>query len=91
MHLIFIFWQVLPTLPHVPSLANVTEGIIITNYSYNKICDEHPVDMLLPLNTIDEFLICRFVDVKRVQYKDFTHHYKKYDIFICDDAKFVTK
>jgi hypothetical protein len=29
--------------------------------------------MLLPLNTIDEFFITRFVDVKRVHYKDFTH------------------
>jgi hypothetical protein len=26
----------------------------------------------LPLNTIDEFLVSRFVDVKRVQYKDVT-------------------
>jgi hypothetical protein len=26
----------------------------------------------LPLNTIDEFLVSRFVDVKRVQYKDLT-------------------
>jgi hypothetical protein len=31
------------------------------------------VDMLLPLNTIDEFLITRFVNVKRVHYKDATH------------------
>jgi hypothetical protein len=26
----------------------------------------------LPFNTVDEFLVSRFVDVKRVQYKDFT-------------------
>jgi hypothetical protein len=26
----------------------------------------------LPLNTIDEFLVSRFIDVKRVQYKDVT-------------------
>jgi hypothetical protein len=26
----------------------------------------------LPLNTIDEFLVSSFVDVKRVQYKDVT-------------------
>jgi hypothetical protein len=26
----------------------------------------------LPLNTIDEFLVSRFVNVKRVQYKDVT-------------------
>jgi hypothetical protein len=38
--------------------------------SYDKICDQHTVDMLLPLNTIDEFLITRFVDVNRVNYKD---------------------
>jgi hypothetical protein len=44
--------------------------IIITNYSYNKICDEHTIEMLLPSNTIDEFLIATFVDTKRVHYKD---------------------
>jgi hypothetical protein len=73
MHLFFILWQVLPTLVHVPFIAIVTKRIIISNYSYNKICDKHTVDMLLPLNTIDEFLITRFVYVKMVQYKDFTH------------------
>jgi hypothetical protein len=73
MHLIFIFWQVLPTLAHIPSVVTITERIIISTYSYNKICDEHTVDMLLSLNTIDEFLITRFIDVKRVLYKDFTH------------------
>jgi hypothetical protein len=72
MHLIFMFWRVLPTLAHVPSVATVMEWIIISNYNYNKIYVEHKVDMLLPLNTIDEFLISRFVNVKRVQYKDFT-------------------
>jgi hypothetical protein len=72
MHLIFMFWRVLPTLSHVPSVATVTKRVIISNSSYNKICDEHTVDILLPLNTIDEFLISRFVDVKRVQYKDIT-------------------
>jgi hypothetical protein len=46
MHLIFMFWRVLPTLAPVPFLATVTERIIISNYSYNKICDEHMVDML---------------------------------------------
>jgi hypothetical protein len=30
--------------------------IIISNYSYNKICDEYTVDILLPLNTIGDFL-----------------------------------
>jgi hypothetical protein len=44
--------------------------IIITNYSYNQICDEHTIEMLLPSNTIDEFLITTFVDTKRVHYKD---------------------
>jgi hypothetical protein len=61
MHLCFILWQVLPTLALVSCVAIVTERIIISNYSYNKICDEHTVDMLLPLNTIDELLITRFV------------------------------
>jgi hypothetical protein len=56
MYLIFMFWQVLPTLAHVPSVATITERIINNNYSYNKICDEHTIDMLLPLNTINEFL-----------------------------------
>jgi hypothetical protein len=46
MHLIFIFWRVLPILAHIPSVAIVTERIIISNYSYNKICDEHTVDIL---------------------------------------------
>jgi hypothetical protein len=46
MHLIFMFWRVLPTLAHVPFVPTVTERIIISNYSYNKICDEHTVDML---------------------------------------------
>jgi hypothetical protein len=73
MRAIFIVWQVLSTLAHAPSVATVTERVIISNYSYNRICDEHTVDMLLPLNTIDEFLITRFIDVKRVQYKYFTH------------------
>jgi hypothetical protein len=59
MHLIFIFWRVLPTLAHVSSVFTIKERIIISNYSYNKICVEHTVDMLLPLNTIDEFLISR--------------------------------
>jgi hypothetical protein len=59
-------------LAHVPSVATIMERIIITNYSYNKIYDEHMVDMLLSLNIIDEFLITRFIDVKWVQYKDVT-------------------
>jgi hypothetical protein len=46
MHLIFMFWRVLPTLAHVPFVATITEQIIISNYSYKKICDEHMVDML---------------------------------------------
>jgi hypothetical protein len=41
MHLIFMFWRVLLTLAHVPSVATVTERNIISNYSYKKICDEH--------------------------------------------------
>jgi hypothetical protein len=53
--------------------------IIISNYSYKKICDEHMVDMLLPLNTIDEFLITGFIDIKRVHYNVpsyvWTYHY----------------
>jgi hypothetical protein len=71
-HLFFIFWQVLPTLVHIPSVATIMKRIIISNYSYNNICDEHTVDMLLPLNTIDKFLIIRFVNIKRVHYKDAT-------------------
>jgi hypothetical protein len=35
-----------PTLAHIPSVVTITERIIISNYSYNKICDEHMVDML---------------------------------------------
>jgi membrane-associated PAP2 superfamily phosphatase len=73
MHLFFIFWQVFPTLVHIIFVATVSKRIIIDNYSYNKIYDEHTVDMLLPLNTIEEFLITRFVDVKRVHYKYVTY------------------
>jgi hypothetical protein len=72
MHLIFMFWRVMPTLDHVPCVATITERIISRNYSYNKIYDEHTIDMLLPLNTVDEFLLGAFVDDKRAQYKDFT-------------------
>jgi hypothetical protein len=64
-HHFFIFWQMLPTL--------VMKMIIINNYSYINICDGHTVDMLLPLNTIEDFPITRFVDVKRVHYNDATH------------------
>jgi hypothetical protein len=46
MHLIFMFWRVLPTFAHVPFVPTATERIIISTYSYNKICDEHMVDML---------------------------------------------
>jgi hypothetical protein len=49
MHLIFMFWRVLPTLAHVQLVPTVTERIIISNYSYNKICDEHTVDMLFTI------------------------------------------
>jgi hypothetical protein len=47
MHLIIMFRGVLSTLVHVPFVPTVTERIIISNYSYNKICHEHTVDMLL--------------------------------------------
>jgi hypothetical protein len=46
MHLIFMFWRVLPTLVHIPFVPTVMESIIISNYSYNKICDEHTVDIV---------------------------------------------
>jgi hypothetical protein len=47
MHLIFMFWRVLLTLAPVPFVHTFTERIINSNYSYNKICDEHTVDKLL--------------------------------------------
>jgi hypothetical protein len=46
MHLFFMFWRVLLTLAHIPFVRTVTERIIISNCSYNKIFDEHTVDML---------------------------------------------
>jgi hypothetical protein len=46
MHLFFMFWRVLSTLAHIPFVCTVTKRIIISNYSYNKICDEQMVDML---------------------------------------------
>jgi hypothetical protein len=46
MYLIFMCWSVLPNLAHVPFVSTVTKRIIISNYCYNKICDEHMVDML---------------------------------------------
>jgi hypothetical protein len=45
MHVFFIFWRVPPTLAHIPFVPIVMERIIISNYGYNKICDEHMVDM----------------------------------------------
>jgi hypothetical protein len=39
-----------------PPIAIVTKRVVISIYSYNNICNEYIVDMLLPLNTIDEFL-----------------------------------
>jgi hypothetical protein len=47
MRLIFIFWKVLPTFAYVPSVITVIERIIISNYSYNKICNKHMIDMLV--------------------------------------------
>jgi hypothetical protein len=46
MHLFFMFWRVPPTLTRIPFVCTVTERIIISNYSYNMIYDEHTVDML---------------------------------------------
>jgi hypothetical protein len=46
MHLCFMFWGVPPTLTYIPFLPTVIEMIIISSYSYNKICDEHTIDML---------------------------------------------
>jgi hypothetical protein len=54
--------------------------IMISTYSYNKIYDEHTMAMLLPLDAINKFLVSRFIDVKRVQYKI-------HDIFGCIIAK----
>jgi hypothetical protein len=34
------------TLAHIPFVPTITKMVIISNYSYNKICDEHMVDML---------------------------------------------
>jgi hypothetical protein len=70
MDLIFTKWIVDPTFGHVKYVVTVTKRIIISNYIYNKICDKHIVHKLLPLNTTDEFIITRFVDIKRVHYKD---------------------
>jgi hypothetical protein len=36
----------MPTLAHVPFVPTVIERIIISNYTYNKICDEHTGDIL---------------------------------------------
>jgi hypothetical protein len=49
MHIIFMFWRVLPTLAHVPYVSTITERIIISNYGYKRICDEHIVDMLFTI------------------------------------------
>jgi hypothetical protein len=70
MHGIFIFCIVDPTLGHVPFVTTATKRIIISTYSYNKIYDEQIVDMLLPFDTINKFLVSRFIDVKMVQYKN---------------------
>jgi hypothetical protein len=34
------------TLARVPFVATITKRMIICDYSYNKICDEHTIDML---------------------------------------------
>jgi hypothetical protein len=73
MNLMCTTWIVDPTFRHVKSVATIMKRIIISNNNYNKICDEHTVDMLLLLNSIDEFLITRFVDIKRVHYEDPSH------------------
>jgi hypothetical protein len=68
LHCIFIFWIVGPTSGHVKYVPTITRRTISnthSNYSDTKI-----YDMLLPLNTLDEFLILRFIDVKRIEYKD---------------------
>jgi hypothetical protein len=52
MHLISVFWRELPTLVHVPFVHTVTERIIIANYNYNKICDEHTVDTFFTFESI---------------------------------------
>jgi hypothetical protein len=70
MHDVFIFWIVDPTLGHVPFVTTVIKRIIISTYNYNNIYDEQTVDMSLPLDTINKFLVSRFIDVKRVQYKN---------------------
>jgi hypothetical protein len=44
------------TLAHVPFVATVTKMISISNYSYNKICDEHTVHMLFTFEYNDEFM-----------------------------------
>jgi hypothetical protein len=46
MHLFFMFWSVSPTLAHIPFVCTITEMIIISNYSHNKICDEYTIDIL---------------------------------------------
>jgi hypothetical protein len=46
MQIIFMFWRVMPTLAHIPFVRTLTKRIIISNYSYNKIGDEHTVDIL---------------------------------------------
>jgi hypothetical protein len=43
---LFMFWRVPPTLANIPFVHTITKRIIISNYSYNKICDEHTVHML---------------------------------------------
>jgi hypothetical protein len=42
-------------------------AIVITRFVMNTL-----LICCLPLNIIDEFLVSKFVDVKRVQYNDFT-------------------
>jgi uncharacterized membrane protein len=45
-HHFIIFWTVSATLAHITFVRTVTKRVIISNYSYKKICDEHMVDML---------------------------------------------
>jgi hypothetical protein len=63
-------WRVLPTLAHIPFVCMKRSSLVTivkTRFETNTrlIC-------CLPLNTVDEFLVSRSIDAKRVECKDLT-------------------
>jgi hypothetical protein len=71
-YLLYVFESTAHLGSHIICTHCYKKKIIISNYSYKRFMMNIHSICCLPLNTIDEFLVSRFVDIKRVQYKDLT-------------------